>query len=131
MQNQNLPYVLPINGPNLFMDKKSSMLTLARLPTSTKVALNLRCFSLSWTSNQLNCSPSSQPVFPALNEMSNDQAKPTTVITGNACDQLLNHLATHPNAIICCCASDMILCVTADAACLVLPNVQLTMTSSA
>jgi hypothetical protein len=71
MQNQNLPYVLPINGPNLFMDKKSSMLTLARLHTSTKVALNLSKLSpvlfsvMDKQSTQLfsqlsTCFPSSQ-----------------------------------------------------------------------
>jgi hypothetical protein len=53
--------------------------------------------------------------------MSNDQAKPAT-LTGRACDLLLDHLATHPDATVRCHASDMIMCVVADAACLVLPD---------
>jgi hypothetical protein len=55
-------------------------------------------------------------MLPALNEISNNQAKPT-VLTGKACDLLLDYLATHPDAAIRHCASDMILCVlVADAA---------------
>jgi hypothetical protein len=60
-------------------------------------------------------------ILPALNEISNNQAKPT-VLTGKACDLLLDYLSTHPDAIIRYYASDMILCIVADAAYLVLPN---------
>jgi hypothetical protein len=61
------------------------------------------------------------PRFSPLNEISNNQAKPT-LVTGAACDLLLDYLGTHPNAVICYFASDMILCTAADAAYLVLPN---------
>ena len=60
-------------------------------------------------------------ILPALNEISNNQASPT-VLTGKACDHLLDYLATHPDAIIRFYASDMILYVIADAAYLVLPQ---------
>jgi hypothetical protein len=61
-------------------------------------------------------------MLPALNKMSNKQAKPT-MLTGKACDLLLHYLATHPDATIRHHhASDMILCMVADAAYLVLPN---------
>ena len=38
-------------------------------------------------------------ILPALNEISNNQASPT-VVTGKDCNQLLDYLATHPDAII-------------------------------
>jgi hypothetical protein len=60
-------------------------------------------------------------LLPALKEISNKQAKPT-IVTGKACDLLLDYLATYPNAVIRYYASDMILCIVADAAYLVLPN---------
>jgi hypothetical protein len=60
-------------------------------------------------------------ILPALNEISNNQAKPT-VLTGKACDHLLDYLYTHPDAIIRYYASDMILCIVGDAAYLVLPD---------
>jgi hypothetical protein len=60
-------------------------------------------------------------ILPALNKISNNQSKPT-ILTGKACDMLLDYLATHPNAIIRYYASDMILCMVADAAYLVLPD---------
>ena len=60
-------------------------------------------------------------ILPALNEISNSQSKPT-IVTGKACDLLLDYLATYPNAIICYYASDMILYIVTDAAYLVLPN---------
>jgi hypothetical protein len=60
-------------------------------------------------------------ILPALNEISSKQAKPT-VLTGKACDLLLDYLATYPNATIRYYASDMIISVVADAAYLVLPN---------
>jgi hypothetical protein len=60
-------------------------------------------------------------MLPALNEMSNNQAKPA-MLTGKACDLLLDCLATHPDAAIRCHASDMMLRVVADAACLVPPD---------
>ena len=60
-------------------------------------------------------------ILVALNEISNSQAKPT-ILTGRACDMLLDYLATHPDATIRYHASDMILSIIADAAYLVLPN---------
>ena len=60
-------------------------------------------------------------ILPALNEISNNQATPT-LITGQACDQLLDYLATHPDATIRYYASDMILYIVSDAAYLVLPK---------
>jgi hypothetical protein len=60
-------------------------------------------------------------ILPALNEISNSQASPT-ILTRDACDMLLDYLATHPDAVIRYYASDMILCIVSDAAYLVLPN---------
>jgi hypothetical protein len=61
-------------------------------------------------------------ILPALNEISNNQAKPT-IVTGQACDMLLDYLATYPEATIRYYASDtMILSIVADAAYLVLPK---------
>jgi hypothetical protein len=60
-------------------------------------------------------------ILVALNEISNQQAKPT-MLTRAACDMLLDYLSTHPDATIRFYASDMILHVIADAAYLVLPN---------
>jgi hypothetical protein len=60
-------------------------------------------------------------ILPALNEISNSQAKPT-IVTGKACDHLMDYLATHPNATIRYYASDMVLYTVSDAAYLVLPN---------
>ena len=60
-------------------------------------------------------------ILVALNEISNQQAKPTK-LTAKACSMLLDYLYTHPDATIRYYASDMILCIIADAAYLVLPN---------
>ena len=60
-------------------------------------------------------------ILPALNEIAGSQAQPT-VVTGKACDHLLDYLATHPDVIIRYYASDMILYIIADAAYLVLPR---------
>jgi hypothetical protein len=60
-------------------------------------------------------------ILPALNEISNNQARPTE-ITRKACDHLMDYLATHPDAVIRFCASGMCLCVVSDAACLVSPD---------
>jgi hypothetical protein len=60
-------------------------------------------------------------ILPALNEISNSQAKPTT-ITAKACDHLMDYLATHPDAVIRFYASGMVLCIVSDAAYLVLPD---------
>ena len=65
-----------------------------------------------------SCDPT---IIVALNEISNNQASPT-VHTKQACDMLLDYLATHPDATIRYHASDMILAVCSDAAYLVLPN---------
>jgi hypothetical protein len=64
------------------------------------------------------CDPT---IIVALNEISNNQAAPTEK-TRQACDMLLNYLATHPDATIRYHASDMILSVCSDAVYLVLPN---------
>ena len=58
----------------------------------------------------------------ALNEISNQQAKPT-MLTRAACDMLLDYLSTHPDATVRFYASDMILHVIADAAYLVLASI--------
>ena len=47
--------------------------------------------------------------------------------TKQECQKLMNHAATHPNVIVRCCASDMVLHVDSDAACLVLPKARITM----
>jgi hypothetical protein len=60
-------------------------------------------------------------ILPALNEISNNQAQPT-IVTGKACDLLLDYLAIYPNAVIQYYASNMILHIVADAAYLVLPK---------
>ena len=60
-------------------------------------------------------------ILVALNKISNQQAKPTK-LTAKACSMLLDYLYTHPDATIRYYASDMILCIIADAAYLVLPN---------
>jgi hypothetical protein len=57
----------------------------------------------------------------ALNEISTSQAAPTRK-TEEACNMLLDYLATHPNATIRYHASDMVLAVISDAAYLVLPK---------
>jgi hypothetical protein len=64
------------------------------------------------------CDPT---IIVALNEISNSQASPTEH-TQQACDMLLDYLATHPDATIRYHASDMVLAVCSDAAYLVLPN---------
>jgi hypothetical protein len=64
------------------------------------------------------CDPT---IIVALNEISNNQAAPTEK-TRQACNMLLDYLATHPDATIRYNASDMILSVCSDAAYLVLPN---------
>ena len=60
-------------------------------------------------------------MLPACNEISTQQAKPTTK-TLEACRMLLDYAATYPNAKIRYYASDMILYTSSDAAYLVLPN---------
>jgi hypothetical protein len=60
-------------------------------------------------------------VFPALNEISSQQASPTTLTT-TKCNQLLDYAATYPSAVIRYHASQMILHVDTDAAYLVLPK---------
>jgi hypothetical protein len=65
-----------------------------------------------------SCDPT---IIVALNEISNTQASPTEH-TLQACNMLLDYLATHPDATIRYNASDMILAVCSDAAYLVLPN---------
>ena len=60
-------------------------------------------------------------MYPALNEVSLRQATPTKY-TLQQCTQLLDYVATHPNATIRYHASDMILNVDSDAAYLVLPR---------
>ena len=60
-------------------------------------------------------------LLPACNEISYQQAEPTT-LTKEACEMLLDFCATYPNAKIRFYASDMILYVSSDAAYLVLPN---------
>lgn len=57
----------------------------------------------------------------ALNEISTSQASPTQK-TQDACNMLLDYLATHPNATIRYHASDMVLAICSDAAYLVLPK---------
>ena len=64
------------------------------------------------------CDPT---IVVALNEISNNQASPTEQ-TKQACDMLLDYLATHPDATIRYYASDMVLAICSDAAYLVLPN---------
>ena len=60
-------------------------------------------------------------ILPALNENSNSQASPT-IVTGKACDQRLDYLFTHPDAVICYYTSNMILCIISDAVYVILPN---------
>jgi hypothetical protein len=61
------------------------------------------------------------PVPPALNEISNNQARPTE-IASKACNHLVDHLASHPDAATRFCASGTCLCVVSNAACLVSPD---------
>ena len=60
-------------------------------------------------------------ILPALNEISNQQAKPTEKTT-KAYKQLMDYLYTHPKAVICFNASDMIISLVSDTAYLVLPD---------
>jgi len=60
-------------------------------------------------------------ILPALNEISNQQSKPTEK-TAKACKQLIDYLFTHPKAVIRYYASDMVLSLISDAAYLVLPD---------
>ena len=60
-------------------------------------------------------------ILTALNELSSQQAKPTEN-TKIAAHQLLDYVATHPDAIIRFHASDMILHIDSDAAYLVMPG---------
>ena len=62
-------------------------------------------------------------MYPALNEASLPQASPTQQ-TLKKCNQLLDYVSTHSNATIRYHASDKILHVDSDAACLVLPRVR-------
>ncbi len=61
------------------------------------------------------------PMLPSLNEISREQAKPTSK-TSIKIDNLLHYAATFPDAVIQINASDMIMHVDSDAAYLVLPN---------
>jgi hypothetical protein len=70
----------------------------------------------------LCCAQAVDPtMLPALNEISSQQACPTS-LTVDKCTQLLDHAATCPNAMIRCHACGMVLHVNTDAACLVLPQ---------
>ena len=60
-------------------------------------------------------------ILPALNEISSEQAAPTTD-TADSADWLMDYLHTYSNAVIRFYASDMILKTTVDAAYLVLPR---------
>jgi hypothetical protein len=60
-------------------------------------------------------------LLPALNEISTEEAAPTTDTIAKT-DMLMDCLHTHPNAVIRCHASDMILKTATGAACLVLPK---------
>jgi hypothetical protein len=60
-------------------------------------------------------------ILPAVNEISTQQAAPT-IHTMELCEQLLDYLATYPNATIRFHASDMIAICETDAAYLVLPK---------
>jgi hypothetical protein len=60
-------------------------------------------------------------ILPALNDIAAKQAKPTTDTIAK-CDMLMDYLRTYSNAVIRYYASDMILKITSDAACLVKPK---------
>jgi hypothetical protein len=60
-------------------------------------------------------------ILVALNEISTEQAKPTTA-TRNKTDMLMDYLHTYPNAVIHFYASDMILKICLDEAYLLLPK---------
>jgi hypothetical protein len=60
-------------------------------------------------------------ILPALNELTSEQASPTTDTVTNA-DMFMDYLHTYPNAVIRYHASDMILKITSDAAYLVQPR---------
>ena len=60
-------------------------------------------------------------ILASLNEIASKQSAPTT-LTRTSCNQLLDYLHQHPDAVIRYHASDMILCLVSDAAYLVLPN---------
>jgi hypothetical protein len=60
-------------------------------------------------------------ILVALNEISTEQANPTTATRGKT-DMLMDYLHTYPNAAIRFYASDMILKICSDAAYLVLPK---------
>jgi hypothetical protein len=60
-------------------------------------------------------------ILPALNEISSEQATPTTD-TDDSANWLMDYLHTYPNAVLRFHASDMILKTTVDAAYLVLPK---------
>jgi hypothetical protein len=60
-------------------------------------------------------------ILVALNEISTEQAKPTTATHGKT-DMLMDYLHTYPNAVIRFYASNMILKICSDAAYLVLPK---------
>jgi hypothetical protein len=61
-------------------------------------------------------------MLPVINEISGNQATPTTVNTRNACKMLMDYAATYPLASIRYFASDMVPHIDSDAAYLVLPN---------
>ena len=63
-------------------------------------------------------------ILPTLNEISNQQAKPTKIIM-KACRQLMEYLYTHPKAVIHLNASDMILYLVYDTAYLMLPEARI------
>ena len=60
-------------------------------------------------------------LLPALNTISQSQAKPTKN-TQQVCKTLLDYCATYPNVVLCYHASDMILNIDSDAAYLVAPG---------
>jgi len=60
-------------------------------------------------------------ILPGLNEISNQQAKPTEN-TVRECRQLIDYSYTHPKAVMCFNSSGMILSLVLDAAYLVLPD---------
>ncbi len=60
-------------------------------------------------------------ILPALNEIAAEQAAPTTDTIART-DMLMDYLHTHPNGVIRCHASDMMLKITSDAAHLVQPK---------
>ena len=89
---------------------------------SPKLDSKQKRFVQSVIGSLLYCSRAVDPtMLVALNELSAEQASPTTN-TLQKIKQLLDYTATYPNAILRFYASDMTLHVDSDAAYLVLPN---------